>query len=128
MKKSFGYILLIFLIATFFSCKEKKGIPIPDDLVSEKQMVDILYDIHLNQAYFNQYQIEKKMPKDESNVLYFSVLKKYNVADSTFAQSVIYYSSLPKIYERIYQQVVDRLKMLEEDNSEKKELNIHPEE
>lgn len=127
MKKTAAYILLIVLVSVLFSCKEKKGIPKPDDLVGEKQMVNILYDMHLNQAYVNQFRMDRKLlPEGETDELYYSVLKKYSVADSTFAKSVLFYSSMPKIYERIYQQMVDRLKILQEENNEKKELNIHP--
>ncbi|HKJ43174.1 MAG TPA: DUF4296 domain-containing protein [Sunxiuqinia sp.] len=127
MKKTTAYILILFMVSVLFSCKEKKGIPKPDNLIGEKQMVSILYDMHINQAYYNQYRLDKKLPQNEATELYYSVLKKHGVADSTFAKSVVFYSSMPKIYERIYQKVVDRLKMLQEENNEKKEVNIHPE-
>ncbi len=127
MKRTTRYFLLILLAVASFSCKEKKGFPKPDKLVNEKQMVDMLYDMHLHEAYANQYRFEKEMAKFESKDLYYSVLEKHGVADSVFAESVVYYSSLPKVYERIYQQVVDRLNMLQEEASAKKEVNIQPE-
>ncbi len=86
----------------------------------------MLYDMHLNEAYANQYRFDQEMTKLESKDMYYSVLEKHGVADSVFAESVVYYSSLPKVYERIYQQVVDRLNMLQEEASEKKEVNIQP--
>ncbi|KOH43232.1 DUF4296 domain-containing protein [Sunxiuqinia dokdonensis] len=127
MKRTTHYFLLILLAVASFSCKEKKGFPKPDNLIKEKQMVDMLYDMHLNEAYANQYRFDKEIAKLESKDLYYSVLEKHGVADSVFAQSVVYYSSLPKVYERIYQQVVDRLNMLQEEANEKKEVNIQPE-
>lgn len=87
----------------------------------------MLYDMHLHEAYASQYRFEREITKLESKDLYYSVLEKYGVADSVFAESVVYYSSLPKLYERIYQQVVDRLNMLQEEANEKKEVNIQPE-
>lgn len=126
MKKTAVSILLIVMASLLFSCKEEKGIPKPDNLVGEKEMVNILYDMHLNQAYYNQFRMNKKLPSTEPDELYYSVLRKYGIPDSTFAKSVVFYSSMPKIYERIYQQVVERLKILQEENNEKKELNISP--
>jgi hypothetical protein len=114
-------------LAIGYSCKEK-GFPKPKNMLSEKEMVDILHDMHLAEAYSNQYRIDNSGPKKiESKDLYFSVLKKHGVADSTFANSVVYYSSMPKRYEKIYQQVVDRLNMLEEETNKQQEVNIQPE-
>lgn len=87
----------------------------------------MLYDIHLYEAYAGQYRFEREITELESKDLYYSVLEKHGVADSVFAESVVYYSSLPKVYERIYQQVVDRLNMLQEEASAQKEVNIQPE-
>ena len=127
MKKTYSYIALILIVITSFSCKEK-GFPKPDKLISEKKMANMLYDIHLNEAYSNQYHFEGDIKKIASKDLYLSVLNKYGVPDSVFAQSVVFYSSMPKIYERIYQQVVDRLNMVQEENNKKKEVNIQPKE
>ena len=124
MKKISTYVLLLLLTITSFSCKEKKGFPKPEGLVGEKQMVNILYDIHLNEAYFDHFRMKNQIKKIKSKDLYFSVLSKYGIADSVFSQSVVYYSSMPKIYEKIYQQVIDRLNMLQEANNQQKEVNI----
>ncbi len=123
-----SYILLLLFIFLGFSCKEKKGFPKPNNLINEKQMVNMLYDIHLGEAYANQYRFQDEMDKIKSKDMYYSVLDKYEVADSVFSQSIVYYSSMPKIYERIYQQVVDRLNMLQEENNQKEEVQIKPEE
>ncbi|TDO61978.1 uncharacterized protein DUF4296 [Sunxiuqinia elliptica] len=127
-RKTTSYILLLFFIFFGFSCKEKKGFSKPNNLIKEKQMVNMLYDIHLGEAYANQYRFQDEMDKIKSKDMYYSVLEKYEVADSVFAQSIVYYSSMPKIYERIYQQVVDRLNMLQEENNQKEEVKIKPEE
>jgi ubiquinone biosynthesis protein COQ9 len=127
MKKIVGYIILISLLAVVFSCKEKKGFPQPDDLIGEKQMVEILTDMHISQAYFDNFRFENKLKREESDTLYYSVLNKHGVSDSTFANSVVFYSSMPKIYEKIYQQVIDRLKMEEDTINKKQEVNILPE-
>jgi hypothetical protein len=126
MRKPIFIYLLVLLFAISYSCKEK-GFPKPKNLLGEKEMVDILHDMHLAEAYSNHYRINSQPRKIESKDLYFSVLKKHGVADSTFANSIVYYSSMPKRYEKIYQQVVDRLNMLEEETNKQQEVNIQPE-
>ena len=126
MKKTTLSYFLILLSAACFSCRDK-GFPKPENLVSEKEMVNILYDIHLGEAWSNHYRIDNKSKKITSKDLYFSVLKKHKVADSIFEQSVVFYSSMPKKYEKIYQQVIDRLNMLEQETNKQKEVNIQPE-
>lgn len=126
MKRFAGNILLILLMVIAFSCKEKKGFPEPDDLLSEDKMVGILCDMHKNQAYLEQFRMEKKLPKEEADDLYYSVLKKHGVPDSTFAHSVVFYSSMPKLYEKIYRRVVDRLKIEEDTLNKQQKVNIQP--
>lgn len=46
--------------------------------------------------------------------LYYSVLKKYSVADTVFIRSLIYYSSFPKEYERMHNEIMDKLKETEQ--------------
>lgn len=123
-------ILFVLLYAVIsFSCVKEKGFPKPKNLVGTDQMVHMLYDIHLTEAYSNHYRFESdSLKKFNSKDLYFSVLEKYGIADSTFAKSIVYYSSMPKIYEKIYQRVIDRLSMLEEETKKPKEVNIQPEE
>jgi len=112
-------LLLILLIATVFSCTDKKnnseygeGIHKPDDLINKEKMVNILYDIHLSEA-FSYYYREKKNGKTDlsSKEFYKSVLDKYEISDSTLCASIIYYSSFPKKYEKLYAQVSERIGM-----------------
>ncbi|WP_321289527.1 DUF4296 domain-containing protein [uncultured Sunxiuqinia sp.] len=127
MQRITFYFFVLLLTFGSFACKEKKGYPKPDNLVSEEKMVDILYDIHLGEAYSEKFRYAGDTTKLESKDLYFSILEEHKMQDSIFAESVVYYSSMPKIYARIYQQVIDRLKMLQEESNKKEEVNIQPE-
>ena len=50
-----------------------------------------------------------------STDLYYSVLHKYNVSDSTFERSFVYYASKPKSFEKMYREVVNNLTEIEEE-------------
>ncbi len=124
MKKILFILSCVFAIA-FCACKQTSYTK-PDELISHEKMVDILYDIHLNEAI----QKNKKFSADSVDFstidLHFSILKKHEIQDSLFIQSVLYYSSLPKVYERIYQDVVNKLSILEQENEKKEPVNINP--
>lgn len=49
-----------------------------------------------------------------SEDLYYSVLKKYNVPDSLFEKSFVYYASFPKDFEKIYAAVLDKATQIQE--------------
>lgn len=116
--------LLLILILSLSSCEEK-GYPKPDPLLNESQMVDILYDIHLADALANRSRYNRTDTlKIEANEIYKAVLDKYNVSDSILSLNVIYYSARPKVYEKIYTKVVDRLNMAIEGDKKKEDISV----
>jgi len=116
-------LLLILFISTVFSCTDKKsnseygeGIHKPDDLISNGKMVNILYDLHLSEAFSDYYSENNKGNKNGDTVFsskdfYKAVLDKYEISDSTLSASIIYYSTFPKKYEKLYVQVCERIGM-----------------
>ncbi len=108
-------IILFLAIACDDSVVEK-----PRDLVSRDQMISLLVDIHLSEAV---YQIKRfsseELKKYSETDFYYSILKKYGVADSTFEKSLIYYSSKPKEFEKIYTRVINRLTEMEQELNDK---------
>jgi len=115
------FLLLILIIITAFSCNNEnknseygEGIEKPKDLISTGKMVNILYDIHLSEAFYEFHN--KNRTKDKSNYisskeLYKAVLDKYGISDSILSVSLIYYSTFPKKYEKIYSEVSERIGM-----------------
>ncbi|WP_372773868.1 DUF4296 domain-containing protein [Mangrovibacterium sp.] len=126
MKK---FVPLFFLLALLFalSCKNK-GYPKPKELLSEAEMVDVLYDMHLGEAIadHDRYNANDSL-KIESEAVYQAVLNKHNINDSILARSIIYYSASPKVYEKIYEEVVERLNLKIEDFRTKQEIKVNPE-
>ena len=121
--KHFISIVLTVLLFTAFSCQEK-DIMKPDHLIGKRQMVQMLTDVHLAKAISQrQYDVPDSL-KLSSTDLYYSVLAKYGVPDSVFVRSVIYYSSHPKEYEKMYNDVINALKEMEQEAAGLKELNI----
>lgn len=115
------------LLIVVSSCEET-GYPKPDKLISEKKMVNILYDIHLYESIHRSKRFTADSLTFTDQDLHFSILEKHGVENTLFVESILYYSNLPKVYERIYKDVVNKLVMLEEEHNKKEAVKIKPDE
>ena len=117
-------ISLVLILFAGVSC-QNKGFPKPDELPSQKEMVDILYEIHLGEAIANRNRrTARDSTKIDSNDMYKAVLEKHGINDSIMALSVIYYSGRPKVYEKIYSKVVERLNVKIEGMKKMRDLKV----
>lgn len=78
----------------------------PDKLIPKDRMADILYDIALIDAIDNSHP--QVLTKNKIRVMEF-IYSKYGIDSTRFAESDLYYASVPLIYEEIYTTVEDRL-------------------
>lgn len=106
MKKT-GIILAI-LIYVFVSC-ENDIIKKPEHLIKEKQMIDMLVDIHIAEATYNRMRYDSIVKNSSSANFYYSVLDKYQTVDSVFEKSFVYYASNPRNFEKMYGEVRNKL-------------------
>lgn len=101
------YLLSLLLLLGCQAPEDQK----PDDLISEDRMVDILTEVHLAESQTSRLSLGSI---DSSRVAYKHIetklFQKMKVDTSVYSRSFIFYSSHPKYMERIYQNVVDRLK------------------
>lgn len=119
-----GNSILILLLLTALACSDPV-VQKPAKLVSRDDMIDMLTDIHLAESIFQskRYTTEELSRFKESD-FYYSVLKKHKVADSTFEKSLIYYSSKPKEFEKIYTRVLNRLTQMQQKLTDKEQSPV----
>lgn len=117
MKKAL--IILSLLVYIFVSC-DNKVIEKPNPLVKEKQMIDMLFDLHIAEATFNRMRYDSLVRNSSSANFYHSILEKYETPDSVFERSFAYYVSNPKNFEKMYREVMNRLSETEQDYSGRK--------
>lgn len=112
MKQFIGILLFIVALSGLSSCYNT-SVPKPDKLISKDEFVKMMVDIYLIQGMNAGINPGVKGPevlkKISSTDLYFSVLKKYSVADTVFIRSLIYYSSFPKEFEKMHLQIMNIL-------------------
>ena len=127
MKKLF--IIFVFLLTGLVSC-DKLPIEKPENLISEKEMIKMLVDIHIAEATFNHMRYDSLIKKSSSANFYYSILDKYQTPDSVFEKSFVFYASTPKQFEKMYQDVMNKLSETEQEFSGRKDelLEINPRE
>jgi len=119
MKHCFTYIIVVIILV---SCKSNGDInpKKPDNLITEKEMVDVLYDMALLSAAksTNRIILEERNVDPEG-----FIYSKYNIDSLQFAESNDYYSHDLDVYESIYQRVRNRL----EEDKEKYQEEVNQE-
>lgn len=126
MKQIIGVLLLVLLLTGVSSCYNT-SISKPDKLISKDKFMKIMVDLYVVQGINSSYAIKDSLKKFSQTDLYYSVLKKYSVADTVFIRSLIYYSSFPRDYEKMHLQIVDNLKVTEQLYKPKEKLNTDTE-
>lgn len=112
-------LLLFLTVVAFVSC-DKPVFEKPDHLIKEKEMINLLVDIHLAEATFNHMQQDSVVRKSSSVNFYYSILAKYEVPDSVFEKSFVYYASNPRNFEKMYREVMNKLSEMEQSYSGRK--------
>ena len=112
-------IIILLVLTTLFSCSNKEK-NVPQNLMSEDQMVNFLFDINIinsSRAFRNRSELNYYNIKDSL------LFKKHKIDSIIFSESNFYYASNPKLYLRIYSKLETKLKLLKDSLS--KDLEVH---
>lgn len=123
MKQLIGILLFMAFITGLSSCF-RTSVQKPDNLIPKDKFVKMLVDVYLIQGINISPVNLKEIKKIDQTDLYYSVLKKYSVADTVFIRSLIYYSSFPRDYEKMHLQVMNILNESELQYKPKDKLNV----
>lgn len=112
MKQFIAILSLVILFSGILSCTHN-SIEKPDKLIRKEKFVKMLTDIYIIQGMnLDGVNPEDSIKKITQTDLYYSILKKYSVADTVFIHSLIYYSSFPKDYEKMHVEIMNNLNQL----------------
>ncbi len=115
-------IIILLSVAVFaaFSCSDPP-VEKPKNLLEQDKMINILVDVHLAEAAFNSRRHRDSLVERSSSVdFYYSILQKHDVQDSVFERSLVFYSSQPRSFEKMYRKVMNQLTELEQEYSGRK--------
>jgi hypothetical protein len=118
-------IILIIASAILLSACHEPVVEKPKNLVPRDRIVEMLTDMHIAESVFQnrRYSSEQLFQFTEAD-FYYSILKKYNISDTTFEKSLIYYSSHPKEFEKIYSRVLNKLNEMEQEQLQKQQQPV----
>ncbi len=100
------------MLFLFAGCKESGVIPEPEGLLSQDEMVAVLTDIHLIEGARTGLVIMGDSVGGV-NEHYKAFFEKHNVTQAQYDSSFVYYSKNPKIFDKIYERVIENLSVIE---------------
>lgn len=94
----------------------------PERLLTEQEMIDVLTDVQIIEADINYQKNQERDHKEEDSVktapkdyfkmsreYYDQLFEHYGITDSIFVQNLRYYTEQPEMLERIMDSVTNRL-------------------
>lgn len=97
----FGMVLVLLA-----ACSPDSSRPI----IPEKKMVEILTDQYIMQSAFAQRGPSDDMP----TYFYNQLLEKHHCTEAEFDSAIVWYSAHLDVYERVYEEVMERLQAKED--------------
>lgn len=103
MKRLKGLILILIGLGIVSSCNKA-----PNGIIKESDMVDLLVDLHMADAYTDNYP--SQFPDDSTHMLLKqSVFAKHGVSQAMFDTSLVWYAHNMETYTDVYRRVIDKL-------------------
>ena len=106
-----------FLLLLAFSCSKPKTI-IPAGVLTEKEMIPILVDIHIAQAAASIYNANDSAMFNMNEMLPY-ILSIHHVEPATYDSSVGFYTRHPELMQQMYDEVIIELSKEEGEVSSK---------
>lgn len=110
----FSLITVIFIA----SCSGEKKEKIPGDVIPEKEMTQLLTDLHLVEGYISSGFARDSADQKLLNY-YHTVFKKYGVTEEQFQKSFEFYLRHPKLLDGVYQDVLEEMSKEEAEAAKK---------
>lgn len=109
-------ITALLITILLFSCNTNKT---PDYVIPQDDMVNIIIDMHLADGLFTISDIRKKVARADSINYYDAIFDRYGYTRHDFDTSVFYYSKNINEYDKIYEDVLNKLNQMETELKEK---------
>lgn len=112
---------IVLLVATILliSCNAKEDVP--KHVIPKDEMIDIILDIHLTDGLFTITKVRRDFTKNDSLNYYNEIFQNYGYTRADFDTSVYYYSKKINEYDKIYEEVLNRLNEMDTELRQKKE-------
>ena len=118
------YFPWLFIILVLFACKSKQSlsgteVQKPDSLISRKQMVRILTDVHLTEAAVSFLKTKGDASGSLTEDYYTAVFSRYKISRKNFESNFDYYKRDQEGFIKIYDEVINNLEILKKQGQPK---------
>lgn len=97
------------MIVLMLSCESKTKIEKPENLLTKRQMIELLTDMHFANSTSGINNIHEEKNRNYMSLVY----EKYKVDSVQFAESNLYYAANVDEYEDIFLKVEKRIKVIQ---------------
>ncbi len=109
------HLPILFAVLLFSCTEDEKNTQLPEDVLSKAEMVEVMVDVQLLEATFNQRLLREDDPMVKMAVYYNQIFEKHGVEREKFVNSHRYWTARPEEMLEIYHEVINRLTRLEEE-------------
>ena len=96
---------------------------IPKGIYSEEEITPVLVELHLAESIFTMRYTMQVTRANYLEDLYLSILKRHNMEQKKFEESILFYGKHPEIYKPIYDEVLNRLNEMQALSQAKDSVN-----
>lgn len=105
--------LLVFLLLSLLACSPPE-VSVPVGIIPRDSMVMIMTDIHIAEAALQLRDLGRNDTlRLEAYGRYRYIFEKYGVTRARFNESFTWYSNNPHLFHEMYEQVIDRLNVMQ---------------
>jgi hypothetical protein len=116
-------LLFSIILLVTISCSNNED---NQKIIDKSTMIEVLVDIHLADATLSIANLKINRDTSEIELYYGDVLKKYRITQNQIDNSLKYYTSRPKEFEKIYEKVSEKLAKMESEFLQKQPKNEDP--
>ncbi len=117
----YSYIVIGFLIAgsIFSSCNSDKQKKVPEYVIDQEKMIDLLVEVHIAEATLEKKQGHKANARDYASPYYKTIFDSFNTNPQNFDTNIAWYQQNMENFEDMYNQVMIKLTKLKDEHLEK---------
>ena len=107
----------------FSACENTSKTVKPFRLLTEQEMIAIMYDMQILEADMNYRKSKDKMTDEMPKEYYSQLFEHYGITDSIFDENLHYYTHDPALMERVMDSVTQRLTKIQTTSSAQQQSN-----
>jgi hypothetical protein len=120
------YFLWLLIIPALIACKNQQSPSVsdrqkPDSLISRRQMVRILTDVHLTEAAVSYLKTRGDASKSLTEDYFTALFSKYKISRKNFESNFDYYKRDQEDLIKIYEEVIKNLETLKKQGQPKED-------